>query len=269
MTNNNYFEKVLDFPLIRDFKEHYRSLIVSNTRYYQKKYGFQMNSMKGHDTWNVEADGFKHTFGSAYLALKLNPTISNYLGTKHETSGSDNPNNEKNMDLNNNKVGRQVALEIKSECKNWNKLSQRELNDLIAAKVWQKMNEGKVILTPSGRTKLLNPPSPSVYKEQMKVISKYKDSKKSSPTGFATNIDESLLNLENRVFYDKEINPNQTNDKEVLDKVIGQYFDNGKRIPSKEELNQQVASGDLIYVQDYSRSDGTKVSGYYRTHKNK
>ena len=77
------------------------------------------------------------------------------------------------------------------------------------------------------------------------------------------------MTLENRVFYDKEINPNETNDKEVLNKVIGQYFDNGKHIPSKEELNQQVASGDLIYVQDYSRSDGTKVSGYYRTHKNK
>lgn len=253
----------------QDKEKELNAIIYSNTKYYQKKYGFQMNTLKGHDTWNVEADGFKHTFGSAYLALKYNSFISDWAGIRHERKNPNNPKNEENMDLHNNKVGRQVALEIKSECKNWNKLSQRELNDLIAAKVWQKMNEGKVILTPSGRTKLLNPPSPSVYKEQMKVISKYKDSKKSSPTGFATNIDESLLNLENRVFYDKEINPNETNDKEVLDKVIGQYFDNGKRIPSKEELNQQVASGDLIYVQDYSRSDGTKVSGYYRTHKNK
>ena len=254
---------------IQDKEKEYNSIIYSNTKYYQKKYGFQMNPMKGHDTWNVEADGFKHTFGSAYLALKYNSFISDLAGIRHERKNPNNPKNEENMDLHNNKIGRQVALEIKSECKNWNKLSQRELNDIIATKVWQKMNEGKVILTPSGRTKLLNPPSPSVYKEQMKVISKYKDSKSSSPTGFATNIDESLLNLENRVFYDKEINPNETNDKEVLNKVIGQYFDNGKRIPSKEELNQQVASGDLIYVQDYSRSDGTKVSGYYRTHKNK
>lgn len=44
-------------------------------------------------------------------------------------------------------------------------------------------------------------------------------------------------------------------------------YENVKKYP--KNMFKQVASGDLIYVQDYSRSDGTKVSGYYRTHKNK
>jgi hypothetical protein len=31
-----------------------------------------------------------------------------------------------------------------------------------------------------------------------------------------------------------------------------------------EELEQKVLKSELIYVENYTRSDGTKVSGYYR-----
>jgi len=33
---------------------------------------------------------------------------------------------------------------------------------------------------------------------------------------------------------------------------------------SRKELDKQVISGDLIYVENYTKADGTKVSGYYR-----
>ena len=32
----------------------------------------------------------------------------------------------------------------------------------------------------------------------------------------------------------------------------------------KADLDKQVKSGGLIYVDNYERADGTKVSGYYR-----
>ncbi len=31
-----------------------------------------------------------------------------------------------------------------------------------------------------------------------------------------------------------------------------------------ENLDKRVKSGDLIYVDDYTRADGTKINGYYR-----
>lgn len=34
---------------------------------------------------------------------------------------------------------------------------------------------------------------------------------------------------------------------------------------SKDDLKQRVQSGELIYVHNYERQDGTKVSGYYRS----
>ena len=39
------------------------------------------------------------------------------------------------------------------------------------------------------------------------------------------------------------------------------YF---KKLPSEMELKQRVNNGELIYVHNYTRSDGTQVSGYYR-----
>ena len=38
------------------------------------------------------------------------------------------------------------------------------------------------------------------------------------------------------------------------------------RFPTKEELDKRTWIGELIYVEDYTRSDGTKVSGYYRAY---
>ena len=38
------------------------------------------------------------------------------------------------------------------------------------------------------------------------------------------------------------------------------------RFPTKEELDKRTRIGELIYVEDYTRSDGTKVSGYYRAY---
>lgn len=45
---------------------------------------------------------------------------------------------------------------------------------------------------------------------------------------------------------------------------IEQIIDSDWQIPTKENLDKRVQSGGLIYVEDYTRGNGTKVHGYYR-----
>lgn len=47
----------------------YNNYIYAQTKKYQKQYGFEIGAGK-HDAWNNESDAFKHTFGSADMALK-------------------------------------------------------------------------------------------------------------------------------------------------------------------------------------------------------
>jgi len=48
--------------------------------------------------------------------------------------------------------------------------------------------------------------------------------------------------------------------------MLKQYWENNKHLPPKEELDSRVRTGELVYVHDYTRADGTKVSGYYRAY---
>ena len=48
------------------------------------------------------------------------------------------------------------------------------------------------------------------------------------------------------------------------DRYMDYVLDNHWEIPSVKNLDKRVQKGELIYVDDYTRSDGTKVSGYYR-----
>lgn len=73
---------------------------------------------------------------------------------------------------------------------------------------------------------------------------------------------DQIFDDKNRVFYDGEIQIEDMN-KEQLDTYLEQLYSQ-KKMPSKLDLNKQTNLGNLIYVKDYVRSDGTKVSGYYR-----
>ena len=53
-------------------------------------------------------------------------------------------------------------------------------------------------------------------------------------------------------------------DQDELEARIEQWYRNDKSYPEKEMLDTLVSSGDLIYVHEYTRTDGTKVNGYYR-----
>lgn len=49
------------------------------------------------------------------------------------------------------------------------------------------------------------------------------------------------------------------NVQDIIDTQIKNKF-----APSEYEIKQGVASGAYIYVDEYTRDDGTKVRGYYR-----
>ncbi len=72
---------------------------------------------------------------------------------------------------------------------------------------------------------------------------------------------DEIFDIKNRVLHRNEIDI-ETADKELIDLYADQLLDD--YIPEKGELDMRVFAGDLIYVNNYQRQDGTKVSGYYR-----
>ena len=93
-------------------KNKFTQEMLKDTLKYQKQYKFGIG-LGEHDTWNNEADAFKHTFGSAYMAIKYSIPFSKISGDIHEKQNPNNPKNEENMDKWNNRVGRLIAKEIK------------------------------------------------------------------------------------------------------------------------------------------------------------
>ncbi len=74
---------------------------------------------------------------------------------------------------------------------------------------------------------------------------------------------DSIFDSSNKVMYNDDKKLEEMSEEEIK-RMVEQYFDNGDRLPEKEEMERRVRFGELIYVEDYVRSDGTHVSGYYR-----
>ncbi len=220
--------------------KNYSSEIYAKTKKYQKIYGFEIGTGE-HDTWNNEADAFKHTFMQADLALKYGITGSKLAGDWHELDGRlhNQSKDEENMDKWNNAQGREIAKKIINEYNptliKMYKNSGR-LDDLIAKKVMERMRAGKLITHPSDKRKY---------------------------TGFAANIDDEAYIPEGKIFTAEEIGKLSTDDFQKFEKYIDkQLKDYG--VPYENQAKDLVSNGELIWVDDYTRNDGTPVKGYYR-----
>lgn len=80
---------------------------------------------------------------------------------------------------------------------------------------------------------------------------------------------DEIFDTKNRVLYRGEINPDNL---EVGTPLFDLYVDNmidKNPMPTKKEVDKRTRIGELIYVEEYIRSDGTKVSGYYRAYPRK
>ena len=232
-TKDLFFMLEQNSKLIDNFKKE----MFNKTIEYQKKYKFNIGSGE-HSTWNNEADAFKHAFMQARTTVFVGANISKFWGDLHERNGnkySSQSKGEENMDKWNNAIGREIGEEIKKEIKNKN-YSDEEIDDLIAKKVMERMRTGKLITHPSDKRKY---------------------------TGFAANIEDETDLPQGKVFTAEEIGNLSTDDFQKFGKYIDKQLKNFG-VPYENQAKDMVLKGDLIWVDDYKRNDGTPVKGYYR-----
>ncbi len=272
--------------------------MVRKTQYYQKKFGFEIRNKKGNEFWNNEADAFKHTFGSAELYFKYGEWGSLLGGIYHEWQTPKNPQGEWNMDFWNNNQGREIAKEILKEYGNrFMTFPQQYRDDIIASKVMQRMRRGELITHPDDKRiykgwieKKANK-HPEILRQMRKMLEENK------PTGFAADINYDILSevtglpVENLLQNDNKnkphpqsslygyTNPITGNDRIYTREEIGkmtrkEYAKISEEIkaqmrsigiPSNFDMGNEIKNGAVVYVHPYTRSDGTQVSGYFRS----
>lgn len=226
---NTYLEKLN--KLTGGFgRKAFNSYILKETQKYQKMYGFDIGQGK-HATWNNEADAFKHAYMQWILDYYFDSETAKNLGDMHENETPNAPAGERNMDLWNNAIGREISYEMKSGDKILNLVS---VKDIAARKIVEKMRAGELITSPD------------------------------DPRQFE-NMELEQLKENERIHYKGEYGKfNEPISDEILDKYLEQAIDNNWIIPDKSSLDERVLSGELIFVKEYEKSDGTKISGYYR-----
>ena len=215
--------------------KYYNSKISSDTMRYQSKYNFELNHRKGHETWNVEADAFKHAYGSALMSLDKDDLFSAIAGIQHEKVTPNNPSGEYKMDMHNNKMGREIAKNIRKQySETWDNLSQREKEDIIADRVWKHMQAGDLILSPDGRRKLKgwnsnsNKKSDASEKENSSCIGSY-------PVSGYTRAD----GVEVKGYVSTCGAKHAENDKE---NIIEKYKNRNVQDMSKDEINEFLSA---------------------------
>ncbi len=301
----NEMEQFLIMASNKQKQKEFNDEMVQKTWHYQKKYGFNTNPRKGHEFWNVEADAFKHAFGSALMYFKYGNLGSTIGGIFHENSTPNNPYKEWNMDSWNNDKGREIAQEIKKEYgRNFYNMPQQKRDDIIASKVMAKMRKGELITKPED-SRQYNGFIESKVQEIKTRIESIQTGQAAPVNNIYTRemigkmtADEYLQNepmimeqLKTQGGIPSEKQLNQQNDlSEFINQISGnsniftrediknmsadEYLKNEKAInyqlktigiPSQVQANQAVQSGGMIYVQPYTRADGTSVKGYYRS----
>ena len=116
-------------------------IIDNETKDAQKKFGFQINTGKN-PTWNNEADAFKHAFLSWYLSYYHGDDEAKRLGDMHEDETPNAPWYERNMDLWNNQIGREVAYEMKEGLgDDYDLLGNNWAKERAKRIIWEKMKK--------------------------------------------------------------------------------------------------------------------------------
>ncbi len=289
----------------KELQKEFNDKLVQKTGYYQKKFGFETNSRKGHEFWNVEADAFKHTFGSAEMYIKYGAGWSTLFDIGHEYQTPHNPQEEWNMDSWNNNQGREIAREIQKEYgDNFMKLSQQQRDDIIAVKVIDRMRNGQLITNPKDKRKYTG-----VTENIVNGAKRMQETNLPfTPTrgvggvdnngrllGFAADIDiNQLANMlgiqlpevqstnqpqqqsglfgytnpltgSNHIYTRDEIGAMSIDEYAQNEKAIHAQL-NKIGIPTNGDLQREaMTGGGVVYVNSYTRSDGTKVKGYYRS----
>lgn len=124
--------------LFKLFKKSYEKHLNSKVEKYYNIYHFSMEP--NHTSHNNEADAFKHAYMSAELTLLLCSSLAEEIGILQEDSNPYNTQEEKEMDLHNNKIGICIGEKLKKSLK-----ILFNTDDKIAEKVMEAMKNGELI----------------------------------------------------------------------------------------------------------------------------
>ena len=288
--NRNYNPK----EYISNKERKFTKEMINDTLKYQKQYGFKLG--ENNSAHNNEADAFRHTYMQSILAKRFTPYVSREVSKHHEEKGNRNGQDprEANMDMWNNQQGQQIYNEIRREYPNFDKLSEQQQKDIIAGKVIQRMKEGKLITGLNDPRKFENQ-KPSFT--PMPWLGGVQNNGK--PLGFAADIDidqlaqqlglQSLnmgisqqaqpqyqsglfgytnpLTGSNHIYTREEIGAMSSDEFAKHEKEIdAQTRAFSGTMPTNGDLQREaITNGGVVYVNSYTRSDGTKVKGYYRS----
>lgn len=272
-------------------KNKFTNEMLNDTLKYQKQYGFDIG--EDNVAWNNEADAFRHTYMQSVLAQRYGMPSTKAVSYFHEKLGNlhNQDPRESNMDLWNNRQGQQIFYEIKREYPNFKSLPENQQKDIIAKKVVQRMRNGQLITGLEDTRK---------YRDSNKlpfIPTRGSGGVKNNgvPLGFATDIDiEELakqlglqsfsfdipqqklstfsnytnpLTGNNRIFTREDVGAMTPAEFARHEKEIDAQIESmGGVMPTNDELQREAMTGSgVVYVNSYTRSDGTQVKGYYRS----
>ena len=134
--------------------------------------------------------------------VKAHEKVASYLGNMHENDGNNNdqPSGEENMDLWNNNQGREIGLEVVEICNKFNiNRYSKEANDIIAKKVMERMQAGKLITHPNDTTTgQAAPISNSIKSAPITQPTVKSDKPKTSSQNFSDMIRQKYKNQQNK-----------------------------------------------------------------------
>ena len=294
MSNKN---KIYDFFNNEQKRKVYNDEIVNKTLHYQKKFGFKTSAQKGHEFWNNEADAFKHAYGGADMALKYGNPFSLGAGIYHEYQTPNNPPREWNMDSWNNHQGREIAREIQKEYGDkFLQLPEQQQSNIIAVKVMNRMRNGQLITNPTdardykGIIENFAKDHPEIIKQGEKIFGINQTTGQAAPIDINQLAEQLGLQIPKMNIPQQNpqaglfgyTNPltgsNHIYTREEVGKMSPQEFAKYEKeidaqtkvfngtMPTNDDLQREaMTGGGVVYVNSYTRSDGTKVNGYYRS----
>ena len=235
-----------------------------------------------------------------YIAKKIGELYEQH-GNSYKGSYYTVSDNQHNMDYWNNQIGLEIGEEVKNIIEGReNQYSKKQIEDMVASKIIKRMQKGDLITDPfkdkrlfkdygkyfknkkqnksTGQAALVN----NIYTREMigkmtadeylqnePMIMEQLKTQGGIPSEKQLNQQNDLSGFINQI----SGNSNIFTREDIKNMSADEYLKNEKAIdfqlktigiPSQVQANQAVQSGGMIYVQPYTRADGTGVRGYYR-----
>ena len=208
----------------------FNTIVDYATQKGHEKYGFERGEGE-HPTWNNESDAFKHTYLSWFLSWFIDDETSKKLGDMHEDETPDAPEYERNMDLWNNAIGREIAFEMQQGISDdFDFLDDKNISDFASRKIWEKMQQGELITDP------------------------FNDKRKFE------NMELERITEKEKIYTDEDLN---NLNKQKMSMYLDYIMEQDWKLPTQETLEEKVAQGEVIKVDKYTKADGKVLDGYY------